>query len=312
MTPAVRHLTPDVPPPQTRPGLHTYLAATRPGFLTITLLAVLVGLALPGQPWSMTALLVLIAALAMHGGANALNDVHDAALGSDACNTDRISPFTGGSRLIQEQRLSAAAMHRLALALLAFAAVAGLPLLPGRPGLLAIGAAGLLLAWAYSAPPLQLMRRGLGEPAVGLAWTLIVVGADYSLRGEWAAAPWFAGGMLGLLVANILLANQFPDFRADQAAGKRNWVVRLGPRAAARWYGRLAGTAGLLLAAGIGIGALPATTIAAALPLLLAVRVNRLLARHAEQPAQLGLAIRLNLLVAHAAALALLAGIALG
>lgn len=303
---------PDAPPPQTGARLRTCVAAMRPGFLSITLLAVLLGLSLSGLPWSLSSALVLAAALAMHGGANALNDVHDAALGSDACNTDRISPFTGGSRLIQEQQLSAAAMHRLALGLLAFAAAVGLALLPSRPGLLAIGAAGLLLAWTYSAPPLQLMRRGLGEPAVGIAWTLIVVGADYSLRGAWSAAPWFAGAALGLLVANILLANQLPDYRADHAVGKRNWVVRLGPRAAARWYGRIAGAAGGVLLAGIGSGILPATMIVAGLPLLLAVRVHQLLARHAEQPAQLGPAIRLNLLVAHATSIALLAGIALG
>ena len=42
-----------------------------------------------------------------------------------------------------------------------------------QPGMDAIG---LLLAWAYSAPPLALMCRGLGELTVSLSWGLMVLG----------------------------------------------------------------------------------------------------------------------------------------
>lgn len=295
-------------PPTRAARLRRYVAATRPGFLGITVLAALLGIALAEAPWTLSTTLALLAAVAMHAGANALNDAHDAVLGSDARNEDRISPFTGGSRLIQDNQLSRRAMHRLGVGLLTAAAAAGLLLLPARPGLLGIGAAGLLLAWAYSAPPLQLMRRGLGEPAVGLAWALVVVGAHYVQSGAWAPAPWFAGGVVGLLVTNILLANQFPDYRADAAVGKRNWVVRLGPRQAARWYPRIAAAAAIVLLAGIVTRALPPACLAAMLPLVLAPRVGRLLHQHAEHPARLGLAVRLNLALAHAAAIALVAG----
>ena len=58
--------------------------------------------------------------------------------------------------------------------------VAGLLLaLHSGGGLLLIGATGLLLGWAYSAPPLSLMSRGLGELTVAACWWLVVVGADY-------------------------------------------------------------------------------------------------------------------------------------
>jgi 1,4-dihydroxy-2-naphthoate octaprenyltransferase len=39
---------------------------------------------------------------------------------------------------------------------------------------------------------------------------------------------------LGLLVASFLWVNEFPDYRADLGAGKRNLVVRLGRAQAAR------------------------------------------------------------------------------
>jgi 1,4-dihydroxy-2-naphthoate octaprenyltransferase len=43
-----------------------------------------------------------------------------------------------------------------------------------------------------------------------------------------------AGLPYALHVANLLFINQFPDVKADAAAGKRNLVVRLGPQRA-RW-----------------------------------------------------------------------------
>ena len=41
-----------------------------------------------------------------------------------------------------------------------------------------LGLAGLLLGWAYSAPPLKLVSRGLGEPAVAASWLAVIVGAE--------------------------------------------------------------------------------------------------------------------------------------
>ena len=51
------------------------------------------------------------------------------------------------------------------------------------------------------------------------------------LLGQRASALW-----LGLLVAAFLWINQFPDYRADRAAAKRNLVVRLGLERAALAY----------------------------------------------------------------------------
>jgi 1,4-dihydroxy-2-naphthoate octaprenyltransferase len=47
------------------------------------------------------------------------------------------------------------------------------------------------------------------------------------------------------------MINQFPDRRADEAAGKRHWVVRLRPRAAARGYAGIAVTAYAWLVAAV-------------------------------------------------------------
>lgn len=268
----------------TRPAL-TWLQATRPAFLSITALAILAGAA---HAWSQTGILrmeilvpALICALLAHAGANVLNDVCDAANGTDAANVDRVAPFTGGSRFIQEGELSARAMRHWAIALLALAAVFGLALAIWHdPRLLLLGFAGLGLGVAYSTPPLALMSRGLGEMAVGGAWLLVVAGTDFMLRGRfdpdvlWVAAPF------GLQAMLILIVNQVPDFRADQAAGKRNWVVRLGRERAAAVYAAIAAPAYGIVGAAIIAGALAVWSAAVVLALPAQVLAIRLIARH--------------------------------
>jgi 1,4-dihydroxy-2-naphthoate polyprenyltransferase len=99
-----------------------------------------------------------------------------------------------------------------------------------------LGAAGLALAWAYSAPPLKLMSRGLGEFAVALAWILVVLGADFVQRRQFFLIPASVALNFAFLVAALLLINGFPDAEADAAVGKRTLVVRLGANAASALY----------------------------------------------------------------------------
>ena len=216
-----------------------HLLATRPAFLSLTLVGCLLGLAcaaVDGQFHAPIAALVsLTLALAIHAGANVINDVHDAE--GDAINTRRLYPFTGGSRMIQNGVLTTGQMARLGHALLLLPIPAGLWLVGhSAPGLLAIGMTGLLLAWAYSAPPLRLSARGLGEPAIALTWLLVVVGCDFVQRQSFALTPLAAGAGFALLVANVLYIAQFPDADADATSGKRTLVVRLGPARARLGY----------------------------------------------------------------------------
>ena len=148
-----------------------YLAATRPAFLTVTFAGSLIGLGTAfadgvAIDWA-RALVTILFALVAHAGANVVNDYFDALNGTDALNTELLHPYTGGSRFIQNGYLSLAEMRRFGYLLLAAVIPGGLWLTLGSgPGLLAIGLAGLLVAWAYSAPPFKLMSRGMGELAI--------------------------------------------------------------------------------------------------------------------------------------------------
>ncbi len=289
---------------------------TRPAFLLLTLSTVMLGLASAASAGPLAlwrALATLLLACLAHAGGNVLNDYHDARSGADAANRDALSPFTGGARLIQDGQVTERDTARWALWLLLATSAGGVVLASvSGPGLWLIGAAGLVLAWAYSAPPLALMARGLGEAAVATCWWLVVLGADYVQRGALAALPALLGGGLALLVANLLLINGFPDAPADARVGKRTLVVRLGPAAAARLYLGLALLAHAVVPLAVLAGWAPTGALAGLLSLPLSLVAGGLLWRHRRQAARLRPAIGLTIAAANLHALALAAGLVLG
>ena len=281
-----------------------YLLATRPAFLTITIAGCLLGLATSvagGAVFDLTrALVTLLLALLAHAGINVFNDYFDHLNGTDARNTQRIYPFTGGSRFIQNGVLTPRQILVFAVLLFAVTIAGGLWLLSvAGAGLFWIGLAGLAIGWAYSAPPLQLNSRGVGELCVTAGFLLIVAGADYAQRGALMPLPWLAGAPYALLVANILYINQFPDREADRASGKLHWVARLQPATAAWGYGLILLLAALALLGGILLGALPPAAAGALLAWIPAVMAWRQLLRFAATPECLAPAIKLTLTAAH-------------
>ena len=120
---------PAEPRPDTlRAPLLRLLLATRLAFLGVTLIAVLIGLAgahaagIELDPAK--ALATLFFALIAHAAANVINDYHDR--DNDARNDERVYPFTGGSRFIQNGLLSPAATARLGYGLWLAVVPAGL------------------------------------------------------------------------------------------------------------------------------------------------------------------------------------------
>jgi len=242
-----------------------FFHATRPKFYPASVLPVLAGtawgFAAAGKFDLMLFALALLATVCVHAGSNVLNDVGDEEAGTDRQNSDRIYPYTGGSRFIQTGIMETAAMARLGISLLAVAAVAGLVLLLARgPMILLFGFIGVALGALYSLGPLRFSAIGLGETAVAIAFGVLPV----------TGAAWLQSGVVDLdvlayslpvsaWVAAILLINEVPDIGPDAATGKRTLPVRLG----------LAGTAyayfGVQAAA---LAAIVALTVSGALPLL--------------------------------------------
>jgi 1,4-dihydroxy-2-naphthoate octaprenyltransferase len=281
-----------------------YVAATRPAFLSVTLAGCLIGLATAHAGGFRldvaNAVLTVVFALVAHAGVNAVNDYYDALSGADAANDGRLFPFTGGSRFIQNGVMGVRETGVFGYALLVSVIPPGLWLAwHSAPGLVLVGLAGLVIGWAYSAPPLKLMCRGVGEFSIVAAWLLVVIGADFVQRGAFAWTPVLAGLPFALLVANILYINQFPDRAGDAQAGKRTAVVRLGARRARWGYPAIMLVAYAWLAAVVVYGVLPGWTAAGLATLPLSLGAARQLLAEAERPDRLGPAIRQTILAAN-------------
>jgi 1,4-dihydroxy-2-naphthoate octaprenyltransferase len=115
-------------------------------------------------------------------------------------------------------------------------------------------------------------RIGLGEIAAGLGLgTLPVAGTALVQDGTVGPAAVAAAIPAGLMTFNLLLLNEFPDEEADRKGGRRNLVILLGRRRAARIYGIAALATPASIVASVVAGALPAVCLAAVLPSLLLV-----------------------------------------
>jgi 1,4-dihydroxy-2-naphthoate octaprenyltransferase len=215
-----------------------FLKSLRLPFLTGSLLPVTVATAM--AYWLHQAFnfgffcLTMLGVAALHLGANLINDYYDA-FGSDPLNRN-FTPFSGGSRVIQDRELEAETVKTLAYFFLAVGVVCGLALIYfGRPWVAVFGFLGLLAGFFYSASPVQLMSLGLGEVLIFLAFgPLLTLGSYYVQTGRLAPVGAAVGLPLAFLITAIIWINEFPDLEADLSAAKRHLVARLGLRLS-RW-----------------------------------------------------------------------------
>lgn len=216
-----------------------WFSAARLSFLSTTLGALLVGMSVAFYSEQTQAfdnwlyiVLACLGAILAHASTNLFNDYYDHRNGNDSINS-RPTSFSGGSRMIQNGILSAEKVLSAAWIFLFGAMAIGLYLNFNIEGnwLLLIGGIGLLLVYFYSAPPLKLIDRGLGEIAVGLSFgPLIVLGLFYVMTEELAWLPLIVSVPLGLLVFLIIFINEFQDAQYDRESGKKNLVVRIGDK----------------------------------------------------------------------------------
>ncbi len=87
---------------------------------------------------------------------------------------------------------------------------------------------GNLLAWFYTAPPIKLVYRRLGEIANIIA-VFIFLGAGYFTIMGTLNTPFFIF-LIPVIFLNIIFINSFeiPDMEGDKLGGKITWIVRWG------------------------------------------------------------------------------------
>lgn len=208
-----------------------WLAGLRLQFYPMTLIAYWVGaLAAPGRIDMAVFLTGLCAIFALEAATVFSNDIHDRE--SDMRN-EFWGPFTGGSRVLVEGRLSPDGLRRgflvaLSAAVLLFAAAVAMA--PAPVAAAAVALPLWVLALGYTIPPLKLSWRGLGEVTVALthSFGVLVLGAVLQGAGPFDPLPWAIALPLCVAVVPAILLAGIPDRDADRQAGKRTQAVRLG------------------------------------------------------------------------------------
>jgi len=233
--------------------LITLFYASRPKFLVASAAPILVGsflgYATVGSfDWPLF-ILALLGITAIHSGANMANDYFDHLSGSDWAN-QKPTPFSGGSRCIQQGILSPKAVLLAALVALAAGSAIGLiiVIITQSIFILILGLVGSLGGFFYTAPPIKLGYRGIGELIIALLFGLLPVYGSYYLQTTMVdAMPLLPAIVVSILIFLVILVNEFPDVAADAAVNKRTLVVLFGVQASI-WIYRIALIASFLIA----------------------------------------------------------------
>ena len=219
------------PPPDREPDAVTrWLVVTRAAVLPMTvfagLVAGLLAVRADGFRW-LDFSLALLGIVVAHTANNLMNDLADTSVGTDTDAYPRAlyAPHPILSGLVTKRQLVTAILLCQGLDLVIML------VLLGRRGwpVVAFALAGLLLSYAYTAPPLRLKKHGLGEPDVFLTWgPLMVAGTYFSAVGELPWQVWVASVPYGLLCTTVLMGKHIDKIPYDEPDGTRTLPVLLG------------------------------------------------------------------------------------
>ena len=268
-----RHALSTINPPSGElDAVSKWLVITRAGVLPMTLTAgAIAGLLAVRRPgfnagWFALAFIGIVLA---HVSNNLVNDLFDTSEGLDTGDYPRAlyAPHPILSGMISKRGLINAAIAVNAadvLILIVLVAARGWVVLW-------FGLAGVVLNVAYTAPPLRLKKRGLGELDVLLVWgPLLIAGTYYSAVGTVPWQVWAASVPYGLLCTAVLMAKHIDKLPWDEKAGIGTLPVLLGESRARAVTNALMVAFYVVVTADVIAGALPWPALAAfgGLPLL--------------------------------------------
>lgn len=226
-------------------------------------------------------ILTLIGVVSLQAGGNMLNDYFDYKSGADIINQTP-TPFSGGSRVLVDGLLKPQSILQAAILSITLGLGIG-SFLAYKLGtvIILLGVLGVLCEVVYSAPPLKLVYRGLGEVVVGLAFgPLIVLGSYYVQTQTISKPPIVASLPISFLIVAVLYINEFPDYKADKEVGKNQLVVLLGQEKAIRGYGVITLSAYISIIIGVVSGLMPPLAIIGLLTYPQAKKAYKILKKH--------------------------------
>jgi 1,4-dihydroxy-2-naphthoate octaprenyltransferase len=252
--------------------------------------------------------LTLAGMVAFHAATNILNDFFDVKHGVDKAGAPttkyRLHPAALGQTPLNS-------ILGLSVALYGVTIVAGLYLaLVSNLLILVVTGVGILGSVFYTADPLVLKARGLGEVTVFSMWGLLIpLGAYIVQTGTYSLNPVITAIPIGLLVAEVLLANNIRDIEYDGSTGTRTLAVAIGAKNSEKVYSTILGATYLFVVAGILGRLLPVWSLLVFLTSPEAFRLSRMFRGEIPDnadPRTAGLALQFSILYMASLVLAIL------
>lgn len=232
-------------------SLKAWLTLPRFQYLPLTVIMVSLGTAIGAYEGHFNLgyfLLAMFGSILVHITVNVINDYHDYVDGIDL-NTQR-TPFSGGSGILPLNLLTPKQAFWFGTSCLLAAMVIGFYFVMVKgwllfPLLLLAG----FCAYFYN---VYLSKWHTGEFFAGLSFgPLLVLGSYYVQTGRYSWETLVASLAPGILTANLLFLNEFPDWEADRIGGRRHFVISLGKRDASYLFVALLIASYLCIIAGV-------------------------------------------------------------
>lgn len=215
----------------TKNTLTAWYRAHRPFSYPASIVPVLVGTAVAWSDghvfWDLF-LVALLSSIAIHAGTNLVNEYFDYTQGVD--RTDSLGP---AGVILRGELVPSHVLWAGVLAFTVGSALGGYLVLRVGWLILLIGVGSVFAGWFYTAKPLSLGYRGLGELEVFIFMgPVMVVGSYFVQTRSVNLTPLLVSLPVGLLVMAILHANNLRDVIQDDERSRVTWVVL-----ACRWLG---------------------------------------------------------------------------
>jgi 1,4-dihydroxy-2-naphthoate octaprenyltransferase len=224
-----------------------------------------------------------------HIALNMTDDYFDFIQAVDRAKDRGNNPYSGGSGTLTSGGLRPEQMRIAFLFGYSVTIFLGLLLALRVSWLVAVfGAFGMASAYFYTAPPVRYGYHGFGEISQLINFSFTIgMGAYFVQTQAWSWEALLVVLPLGLMMFSMITINEIPDEHTDREAGKRNLVVIFGKRTAVRLYTFfMIGAFGVIILAPLFGYASPWIYLAlVTFPWL--IQAVRILANHADDPAQM-------------------------
>ena len=208
----------------------TIIKSMRPPFLILTPICLLLGwsfvFATQDDFSPLLLALSFIGAMLAHISVNTLNEYLDFKSGLDLIT--KRTDFSGGSGALPENPNMANSVLIIGIFSLVITCLIGLFFIFHYGWkIFPLGLAGMIIIitytrWLNKHPFLCLL-----SPGVGFGF-LMVLGANFTLTGEYSSTLLFVSLIPFFLINNLLLLNQYPDIEADKKVGRYHFPIAFG------------------------------------------------------------------------------------